>query len=64
MEKVPNKYALPIRIICYILIPICMLAIVQSTISILYFAEQKQNKIVIFLFISPFISNFAHHFKK
>lgn len=46
MEKVPNKYALPIRIICYILIPICMLAIVQSTISILYFAEQKQNKIV------------------
>lgn len=46
MEKVPNKYALPIRIICYILIPICMLAIVQSTISILYFAEQKQNKVV------------------
>lgn len=46
MEKVPNKYALLIRIICYILIPICMLAILQSTISILYFAEQKGNKVV------------------
>lgn len=46
MEKVPNKYALLIRIICYILIPICMLSIIQSTISILYFAEQKGNKVV------------------
>lgn len=46
MEKVPNKYALLIRIICYILIPICMLSIVQSTISILYFEEQKENKVV------------------
>lgn len=47
MEKVPNKYALPIRITCYILIPICILVILQSIISILYFAEQKGNKVVI-----------------
>lgn len=46
MEKTSNKYTLLIKIICYILIPICLLAILQSTISILYFAEQKENKVV------------------
>mgnify|MGYP003304845119 CR=1 FL=1 len=44
MEKKVNKYAFLIRLICYILIPICILGIVQSTISLLYFANQTQNK--------------------
>lgn len=42
MEKKVNKYASLIRIICYILIPICTIGIVQSTISLLYFANQTQ----------------------
>lgn len=40
MEKVPNKYALAVRIVCYILIPIFLISIIQSAISLLYFAEQ------------------------
>lgn len=40
MEKIPNKYALAIRIVCYILIPIFVISIVHASISLLYFAEQ------------------------
>lgn len=40
MEKIPNKYALVIRIVCYLLIPVFLLSILQSAISLLYFAEQ------------------------
>jgi len=44
MEKKANKHAFLIRLICYILIPICILSIVQSTISLLYYAEDNKNK--------------------
>ncbi len=45
MDKIPNKYAKLIRIICYILIPIAILAIVQSIISLWYYEqEEKQVK--------------------
>lgn len=44
MEKLPNKYASMIRSICYIFIPICILAILQSIISLVFFANQTQNK--------------------
>ena len=47
MEKVPNKYVEIIRMVCYILIPICILGIIQSVISLYFFAEQKQNTKVI-----------------
>lgn len=40
MEKTPNKYALAIRIVCYVLIPIFIVSILQSAISLFYFAEQ------------------------
>lgn len=43
MEKISNKYACIIRIICYILIPICALAILQSIISIIFFQEENTN---------------------
>ena len=42
-QKTPNKYASFIRVMCYILIPIFVLVMVQSVISIAYFSEQKQN---------------------
>ena len=44
MEKKVNRYASLIRIICYILIPICAIGIVQSMISLLYFANQTQSR--------------------
>ena len=43
MEKIPNKYVGIIRIVCYILIPICLLGIIQSVISLYYFEEEGQN---------------------
>lgn len=43
MEKIPNKYALVIRIVCYILIPICILAIIQSAISMVVFAKEDEK---------------------
>ena len=44
MEKKVNRYSSLIRIICYILIPICIFGVVQSVISLLYFSKQTQNK--------------------
>lgn len=41
MEKIPNKYALIIRIICYILIPILIMAIMQSALSLLFFVKNE-----------------------
>ena len=46
MEKVPNKYASIVRTICYILIPIFILSIAQSLITLYYFEGQKQKKMV------------------
>lgn len=43
MEKKVNRYSSLIRIICYILIPVCLLGIVQSVISLYYFTEQSNN---------------------
>ncbi len=41
MEKTPNKYALFIRVLCYILIPVAILSMAQS---ILYFAMFGTSK--------------------
>lgn len=41
MEKTPNKYAFLIRLVCYILIPIAMLSILQSLVSLWYYAEEN-----------------------
>ena len=46
MEKVPNKYASIVRTICYILIPIFILSIAQSLITLYYFEGQKQKKMI------------------
>lgn len=43
MEKIPNKHAMLIRVICYILIPICVLSIAQSIISLVYFENQGEK---------------------
>jgi len=43
MEKVPNKYAMLIRIVCYIAIPILMLSMLQCILSIAYFANHNQR---------------------
>jgi len=43
MEKVPNRYAAIIRIICYILIPVFVLTIIQSLITLYYFDGQIQE---------------------
>ena len=43
MEKIPNKHAMLIRVICYILIPICVLSIIQSIISLVYFENQEEE---------------------
>ncbi len=40
MEKTPNKYAFLIRLVCYILIPIAMLSILQSLVSLWYYVEE------------------------
>lgn len=43
MEKVPNRYVAIIRIICYILIPVFILTILQSIITLYYFDGQIQQ---------------------
>lgn len=43
MEKIPNKYSLLVRIICYLLIPILMLSMLQSILSLAYFANHNQK---------------------
>ena len=47
MEKVPNKHVSIIRIVCYILIPICIIGIIQSIISLQYFDGKEKNKKII-----------------
>lgn len=41
MEKIPNKYALIIRIVCYIFIPILIISIMQSALSLLFFIKNE-----------------------
>lgn len=43
MEKTPNKYAMIVRIMCYIFIPILILSMLQSILSIAYFANHNQR---------------------
>lgn len=44
MEKTPNKYASIIRIASYILIPILVLIMIQSVVTLYYFDGQSQEK--------------------
>lgn len=44
MEKNINKYAIIVRIICYILIPICGFVMLQSIISLAFFSREKNKQ--------------------
>ncbi len=44
MEKNINKYAIIVRIICYILIPICGFVMLQSIISLAFFSGEKNKR--------------------
>ena len=44
MEKNINKYAIIVRIICYILIPICGFVMLQSIISLAFFSGEKNKQ--------------------
>ena len=44
MEKNINKYTIIVRIICYILIPICGFVMLQSIISLAFFSREKNKQ--------------------